>query len=234
MATIRRHIIDIISDVADNIRSTTDIINYVHPVITANDASNFAINDYILVSDTPNVENVKILGITGNDITIDKTLNIPTSIQSNKPYFYFRKWLSMANELLQKGNAIGYNLQKYPSILLLLDIEEKREAQRENFFIGDDIKIFLLNNTLPNKNEDWRKENIFEPILIPLYDLFINSLRDNDNIKPYIPENGHIEHKYIERYFLGTADKNQNKVNDYVEAIELRFPQLPYRSETKC
>lgn len=132
------------------------------------------------------------------------------------PYYLFEKWKGAANDLTYKEISNTYRLKKFPLIFMLLDIDEIRNE----VYFETRFKLFFITESKQDANADWRYNNIFKPVLIPLYNSFVNELILHKNL---IIDTNYPKHTYVERYFLGIVDKQQNRVNQIVEAIETDF-----------
>jgi len=240
MSDNSKHIIDIISDSVASLRKTntvsgTVLLSGYSFTLTLDSINEYAVGDYITLSDGINTySNCKVTAINPDyEIVVlnldETTLTGITSAISNAPYFDYDHWDSESGQLLLKDNEVEKREQKYPLIYLLLNIKENRQENNANKSEIGTINIYLIKQTDHFKNTKWRHETNF-PILRSLYDNFLLSLQQNY----YINVSNYISHNYEELFFMGTEDRNQNKVNDYVDAIHLELTNLKIKKLRKC
>ena len=229
---------DLFSEIVDSIRSVGNITFYdsITSIITVDDVTDLKVGDFIKILADADVENVKITNILGFDITISTSSSIinPASYKANAPYYDFEKWTGAANELLLKDDSPLYRNQKYPLIFMLLDIEEEKDSDRQTFTIARNLNFIIATGTSKTDESTWRLENIFKLILNRLYEKFIAAIKSNEYIRDYITIDNRLPHTCTKRYFLGTSDANQNKFNDFVDAIELNINELRYETGNIC
>jgi hypothetical protein len=133
------------------------------------------------------------------------------------PYYLYGHRLEIANRLIEKDKDRVAMLQKYPLVALRQDIEE----QYSNGIVTYTLNMAILEYTDKNYTAEQRYANVFKPILYPLYELLIKSLRESffwpawQNVPP---------HTKIDRPFWGVAQQEKNTkpiFNDPLDAIEL-------------
>lgn len=141
-------------------------------------------------------------------------------------HFDFGNYIELANKLNKKNR----NNQKYPLFALILDVAEN-ESDNLSIYKSDNFKFIIAYNTEHDYTSQQRRDNIFKPILQPLYRKFINALKESTyfNIS-----SDYIDNTKYDRYFLGTSDNNQNRLNDYVDAIEIEIRNLEIYKQGNC
>lgn len=244
---------DISKTIVNNLRETGNISNisfvekignYYYYTITVPDSLSVVSGDWINITDSAdfNSDNLEITNVNNNIFTI-KRLDNPEitdlgTWQANKPYLMINKLLKASQELTLKGNSIIYKNQKFPLIHIVLNILENRNADQRNISIINNVTILFVTNSKHNASTEWRRENIFETILIPLYESFLSELKRNKYISkaPKL-----IPHDYIEDYDFGsdvTDNKrygnNTNVYNEITEAIIVRFNQIKIYNISPC
>ncbi len=154
--------------------------------------------------------------------TFDETFDIYS--RGAAPYYMYGHRAEINNRLenLSKGKAT--KLQKYPLIALKLDVSETVENGISSF---EDLNIGFFTITKENYNAEERVENIFKPILFPMYELFFEKLASSGlflikgSVKP--------PHTKVDRPFYGTQDNEGNVKRifsdplDCVEIINLKL-----------
>lgn len=146
------------------------------------------------------------------------------------PYYMYGHRLEIANRLTKKDSDKVEKKRKYPMIALRLDTSEAIEGQVANYTLN----LAIIHQTKQTYNAEERYENVFKPILYPLYELFFEKLReaglfwwDGPLEKPV--------HTKIDRPFFGTTgdEKNQKHLfKDPLDAIEIVDLRISKRLRT--
>lgn len=133
------------------------------------------------------------------------------------------------NRLLSReANPVKRKL-KYPLVALRLDTPAKVSGG----YLHYKLNIAILTRTEKNYNAQEREDNIFIPILNPLYDAFIEELRNSDKFswegfQDYPP------HTRVDRYFWGTPKENGNVKNIFTDPLDaIEIVDLEINSEIK-
>src|SRR5690606_23217373 len=121
--------------------------------------------------------------------------------------------------LLEREHDKVFKYQKYPLIALACPTPEQ--------VIGDVIEytlnIAILDFTERNYNAEERMENVFKPVLFPLYEKFMKELR-NSGLFMWDGNQSMPPHIKINRYYWGTQSSEGNEANifsDPLDAIEI-------------
>jgi len=138
---------------------------------------------------------------------------------TGKPYYMAGHLQEIQNRLLNKSKDKIEKYTKYPLIVLRLDTPETVESNVSYF----NLNIIIVTQTEKNINAEDRVTEIFEPILYPLYEAFINAIVDSGLFMfdgdPSMPD-----HVKIDRPYWGTVGPNANQSNemsDPLDAIEI-------------
>lgn len=220
--------------------SYSSIIDNLNGSYTAavDDVTNLMLYDYVSFIDSVQfTDDYKITSIDYDNNTIvfkdeaGKTTESGT-LRMSAPYFHFEKWIGATQINLDKDRSPIARFKKFPLVLLLLDVESERINR--SLVEYNQLKIYLIEKTVSNEklpNNDivteWREQNTFAKRLRPLEKRFIDNLQSHVLTKGNTNNNNKdIYTKRVERFFLGTSDKNQNKLNEFVDAIELTIDNL--------
>jgi hypothetical protein len=133
-------------------------------------------------------------------------------IGSDAPYYYYGHPLEIVNTLMEKDSSDIWKLKKYPAIFLFHNFEEKRDA----FSSESELQIIIVTDTIPEWKSADRYANVFNPVLIPLYERFIYELGRTVSMK----FSG--EHTMKLYPYWGSDITGANVANDYADAIELK------------
>ena len=168
------------------------------------------------------IEAVARLSLVG--FTFDTSFDIYS--RGEFPYFMYGHPVEINSRLMNKDKGKVTQFQKYPLIALRADVEAEKDGGVINYRLN--LAIFTI--TKGNLNAEERTEQVFKPILIPIYDKLIESLRKSGLFiwsGHYVPK-----HTYVERPFWGTSgDQGTVKrlFNDPVDCIELINLELKKR-----
>src|SRR5215217_455550 len=91
------------------------------------------------------------------------------------PYYMPGHPMEIAGRIEQKNQDTIFKHQKYPLIALKLDTLEPYES---GGFYEYDLNLAIIAYTEKNWNYEQRLQNVFKPILQPLYERFIKELRN--------------------------------------------------------
>ena len=152
--------------------------------------------------------------VTKMQAQTDKPWN--ATANASNPYYDYGKWLTITNKLLEKDNDKVFKYQKYPLIALRVPAE----CRVVNNLYTFTLNIAILDFTDKDYTEQERQENVFKPILYPLYEAFLKQLKGQGF--SYGPSNlQRPEHTVIDRYFWGSDAEQANRFNDPLDAIEI-------------
>ena len=137
------------------------------------------------------------------------------------PNFYYGYWPEVANILAIKSQ----NSYAFPAIILHANIPDKAGA---DYRYSKEISpsIYIVSQTKPTYSGIDRIENIYKPILYPIYERLIQEVKNSKYFN--LIENGReiVPHNVSDLLYLNSEAKNQNKLNDFVDAIEVKFDSL--------
>ena len=120
----------------------------------------------------------------------------------------------------QESDTLKY--EAFPRICLLHDFEEKN-----TFETLVSLTILIITDTDPNYTAPQRYTYTLDPILLPLYDLFLENLLEADHVGT--TEGNYFKHTKIDRLYWGKNGLygNQGNIfNDYIDAVEIKDLEL--------
>lgn len=106
--------------------------------------------------------------------------------------------------------------QKYPMIWLVMDFDEMKGDNMDVYTKGKFSFIFVV-DTQPTWSEQQRRDNTFKPILLPMYESFINWIGQSTTFR--MPDPSQVKHTFRLRPYWG-----QGKINlfgDFCDCIEI-------------
>lgn len=163
------------------------------------------------------------IGIGYGQPMLDYLTLVGSTDLANMPYFMAGHPVEISNRLLDKNNK-GQEYKKYPLIALKMDIEESFDEGLVDYNLN--IAIFCY--TDKNWNAEERIENVFKPVLAPLYDEFIKQL-NYSGLFQWEGDSRVPPHKRILRPYWGNSQKNGNTehmFSDPLDAIEIQNLKL--------
>lgn len=143
------------------------------------------------------------------------------------PYYHFGHPAELANKLDLLGN-----MEKTPFVWLFLDLSEDNK-DRKFYAKFDNLKIAFVHGTSGEYYAEQRKDNVFDPVLMPLKESFIDILRKNvsgldfpnDFEKNGVPHKTTRAYNYGSKYNLNNGN-DSNKMNFYTDAVEINISDL--------
>lgn len=135
-------------------------------------------------------------------------------------YGNIKEIIKILNEKTQ-NETLKY--QKYPLFILIEDIQiDRRNTQ---FYGTPTLNLIICNHTKNTYNSEQREAINFTNILRPLYEEFLLQLSKQ---KGFVINNWRaIDHLVTERKFWGANEQTQNKLGDYIDAIEIEQMRFP-------
>ena len=129
--------------------------------------------------------------------------------------------------LFQADKSGDERFKKYPLVHLVQDISIERGGDI-GFYGTTNLTIVFIHQTQQNFKTDERDENVFKPVLWPIYYEFMEQLKRSAWITNPWQNTGEFRHRVIKRAFWGNRQlkASENILNDYVDAIEVQNLQL--------
>jgi hypothetical protein len=143
----------------------------------------------------------------------------PKAKGAGSPYFMFGHRREIDRRLLEKNEDKVFKYQKYPLIALAAPITERLVGN----VIECQLNIAILAFTDKNYNAEERLNKVFKPILYPLYELFLERVKDS-GLFMWDGEQDQPEHDKIDRFYYGTQFSEGTETSiftDPLDAIEL-------------
>ena len=131
---------------------------------------------------------------------------------SDEPYYYYGHPKEIIGILAKKDMNNAWKLKKYPAVFLIHDFKEIRDK----FESEVDLSIIFVTETRPRYETSERYTNVFDPILTPLYETFIEEVKKSSQCR-WIGEHE------VKIYPFWGSEQDKNVGNDFADAIELRL-----------
>jgi len=132
------------------------------------------------------------------------------------PYYYYGHPLEIVNTLMEKDRNDTWKLKKYPAVFLFHDFEETRDKYKSE----SELRIVIVTDTKPEWKASDRYTNVFNPILIPLYEKLLDAMAHTEGML------FKGEHKIKLYPFWGSETTGANVANDYADAIEIKGAKI--------
>jgi len=151
------------------------------------------------------------------DIIGDIVTGVRTEYDSDfeQPFYLYGHPQDIFEILADKDKSTTYKSKKYPMICLFQDFEEETDLSGTTI---TNPTIVICTETSKEYRAKDRYDNIFTPVLQPLYVLFIKYLRESQ----YLANDDEWKHTKIDRLYWGKSDEFGNtagKTNDSLDAI---------------
>lgn len=122
--------------------------------------------------------------------------------------------------------------KKYPLVWLVMDMKENI-APRLGVYADVDVHIIIANDTDATYTMDQRVNNVFLPVLYPIYQELLNQIMDCPFLFNSLP--GAMPHEKYDRYYWGGQDSQgngqANLFNDCIDAIQIKKITLSVKKQ---
>lgn len=135
------------------------------------------------------------------------------------PFYKYGHRVEIAKRLDEMNRSTDQKNKKYPLIALRLDTTEEVSNGIWHF----NLNIAIVNYTKANYNAEERYDQVYKPVLYPLYIRFLTALKQS-GLFFWPGDQTFPSHKKIDRLFWGTAGSEGNikKIfSDPLDAIEI-------------
>jgi hypothetical protein len=155
------------------------------------------------------------------DIIADLQVYDPNIVAIN---YQYGKYEEIVNTLTEWTKTKNGDKAKYPLLWLELPFTV---SNRTDTTVSTDLRIIIARrNSDPKLKAAERMTNNFNPVLIPVYDAFMNQL----GLHRAVSSNGYFEAAETLWPFWD-AGQNKNPFNDKVDIIELRINNLYFKTK---
>lgn len=155
-----------------------------------------------------------------------KLVEQTAAIYGSNIFFFHGHIREIANELIERSKTAEYRSQKYPSIMLLHDFPEIREAAQP-WDVEANLQILIVAVSDNTFDAATRLEKVYKPTLYPIYQAFVQALKKCPDILSIPVTN--ILHEKIDRLSMSNAFNEaalsqgiQPLFADHLDGIEIR------------
>lgn len=233
------NIIDIVDEVVASMREGGNILSFSDNgdgtyTVTVDDIESLEDNDVFTVVSGAFAGDYIIFGVAGDTLKINFPSGTATETSTwlaKAPYYLYGDALEIISVLAEKKNEQKGKYEKYPLIILVLDIK-RRHGESSSYPYSTEMNVVICDYTEREYHAVDRKDNVFDPILEPLYELFIEKLLAHNLI---LSKQKEIAHDRFDRYRWGTKEafgSGKSILNDYLDAIEITGLTVKVAPET--
>jgi hypothetical protein len=200
--------------------------------ISTPDTKDLSNGDYVTISGTTNFDGEYCISslVKDTSFVIEKTGTYSTETgvwTANKPYFIYGTIREVTNTLTEKDKSNTRKFQKYPLIVLLLDIDEEKGLL--NVYSELECRMWICNTTNKEWTSEQRTDGNFIPILLPIYERLMTELESSQYL--IVDRLRGIPHKKTDRYYWGEDDHTTHVFNDYIDGIDIQNLKLQFKKQ---
>jgi hypothetical protein len=144
-------------------------------------------------------------------------------------------YTEIKERLASKSNSITQKLDRYPLVCLFQDFVERKGLQ-SGYYCEATLQLMIVHHTRKEAYNEDRYNNVFRPILYPIYTELISQIASNVNF--IVKSEDAILHDKIDRPHWGNPAAYGNNgylLNDVLDGIELRNLKITVQSiKTGC
>lgn len=161
-----------------------------------------------------------VIQLVRGEVLFDESFD--PSFSGLVPFYMFGHRRYINGKLLEKNESKIHKYKKYPLIALRLDVDEDIENGMIKY---PSLNLAILAYTKVDYTIEQRLENVYYPVLKPLYDLFFEKLKES-GLFTWPGRQDFPPHKRIFRPYWGTYASNdegtdKSVFSDPLDAIEI-------------
>ena len=135
-------------------------------------------------------------------------------------FYEFGHPIEILETLKQKDESQSFRFKKYPLIALFQDFDE-RMGQQLGIYAKTSFRLAICHHTSPELKSKERYEQVFKPVLYPIYLKLMEQIKLSAN---FLYEGDEIRHTKTDHVFYGRSLENPG--NDFLDAIEITDLEL--------
>lgn len=167
------------------------------------------------------------------EVVSDVRLNYDTE-NNEEPYFEHGHPLEILRLLTEKDDNDNWKYKKYPLIALFQDFKEIK-GDSTGIIMEVSPRLIIVEETKQEFDPGDRYDEVFKPILYPIYEQLLESMADSVFFDIGGKEN--IKHDKWDRLFWGKEGLQGPEgliFNDYLDAIDITFRGLKVFRKQSC
>jgi len=140
-------------------------------------------------------------------------------------YFDFGHYREIVrNQTMKQANPTKPD--RYPLLWLVMDIKEEH-GKYAGIYADSPFEIIIAMDTTVDRTMQQRRDEVFIPILYPIYAALIQAILDTPKI---VTLGTDLRHTKTDRPYWGGQDGygngEMNLFNDYIDALQIKLPEL--------
>ena len=163
------------------------------------------------------------------NVSVEDAAKFGVTAGQPSPYYFYGHPMDINKQLIENDKSIAKKNQKYPAIFLRLPIVE----QIQDGLIGFNLNLGIMDVTKKDYNTPERYEHVIKPILIPLYELFLDRLK-----KKGFTWGGYLlipPHTKVDQPHHGVEATQGNKAYVFESALDaIEIINLKINKRIKC
>ena len=159
---------------------------------------------------------------------IQSTVTQMNYVLDTEVYYDYGSFKELQKKLVDKSKE---QITRYPLIFLMLDIDEAMEQEGKTLSASTQ-RLYIFNSTNREWSSQQRTEQNYKPVLYPLYELFISTIKESVYFTDSLDEFNNLPHRRKDKYFYSVSDaKDQNVLAAYLDAIEITDMEIKLNQE---
>lgn len=166
---------------------------------------------------------------------VERVQELYDTTNQEVPYCLYGHPLDVLGVLTEKDKSQVYKFKKYPVVILIQDFDEDHGNNITYGYNLPEIRVLIADLTQPTYHASQRYENIFKPILYPIYRHLLVAM--NESIDIDTKDIDQISHTKTDRMFWGTQTSfgsDASVLNDYLDAIDITFRDINVFTTLGC
>lgn len=146
-------------------------------------------------------------------------------------YFDYGHYREITNRLKGKDRQITNKGKKYPLVWLVMDFEEDFNGNELGIYCSTSIQVIIACSTKKDNTTPGRIADNFSPVLIPVYNIFLNAIRASTTFQTVgVKEPEHT--RVLRPYWDGSDNTGTgNLFDDFIDAIQLKNLKLKIKNK---
>lgn len=208
-------LVDILGTIVATLRATgtVDDTSEASGITTITSANSLEANEVVTMGSV----DYRVLTASSTQFTVTGTGIVASTWIAKAPYYDYGHPLEIINTLKEKGGNDTKKYEKYPLIWLWLDYDDDvTVSTRTKHVIAENLIIVIMTETKKNYKAENRYDNVFVPILIPLYDSLMSAILESSQVH----SDDKYHHKKKNRLYWGKEDLYGNVGNIGNDALD--------------
>ena len=170
---------------------------------------------------------IRIVEVFREIVAATSDLYLERNENARKIHFYADNFVNINGELLIRGQTTEGAKNKYPAILLFCDNGTPvKETGMKVWDAETTLNFLIVDDAIPQGNAELQREKSVYPVLCPIYDCFLESIRNSPRI---FTKERTLEPEYGIFCNIGGT---QSMFGDFLNGIEIKNLKLKIKEES--